>query len=190
MSARRLPAGGGEIDRTQPIDFTFDGRAVSGFQGDTIASALLASGVGIVGRSLKYHRPRGLWGAGVEEPNAIVAVAGGGRSAINVCATMEPARQGVSVRSVNTSPTAANDRKAFLDRLARFIPAGFYNKTFMWPEWRLFEPHVRTMAGLGVADPAWTAAHKADQINHACDLLVVGADPPDSRQRCTPRPPA
>ncbi len=177
MSARRLAAGGAEIDRTQPIDFTFDGRPVGGFQGDTIASALLASGVGIVGRSLKYHRPRGVWGAGVEEPNAIVEVAGGARSAINVRATMEPARQGVSVRSVNASPTAMNDRKAFIDRLSRFIPAGFYNKTFMWPAWRLFEPRVRAMAGLGVADPAWTPASKADQINRACDLLVVGAGP-------------
>ncbi len=177
MSARRLPAGGSEIDRMLPVSFTFDGRAVHGFQGDTIASALLASGVGIVGRSLKYHRPRGLWGAGVEEPNAIVEVAGGGRSALNVRATTEPARQGTSVRSVNASPTAMKDRKAFIDRFARFIPAGFYNKTFMWPEWRLFEPRIRAMAGLGVADPAWTAAGKADQINHACDLLVVGAGP-------------
>ncbi len=177
MSARRLPAGGGEIDRTRPLGFTFDGRPVDGFHGDTIASALLAAGVAIVGRSLKYHRPRGVWGAGVEEPNAIVEVAGGARAAINVRATIEPARQGTSVRSVNASPTATNDRKAFLDHLSRFIPAGFYNKTFMWPAWRLFEPSIRAMAGLGVADPAWTPARRADQINHACGLLVVGAGP-------------
>ncbi len=176
MSARRLPSGGSEIDRTQPIGFTFDGRAVDGFQGDTVASALLAAGVAIVGRSLKYHRPRGLWGAGVEEPNALVEIAGGGRSAINARATTEAAQQGMRVRSLNASPTAMRDRKAFIDRFARFIPAGFYNKTFMWPDWRLYEPRIRAMAGLGVVDAAWRAG-KADQINHSCDLLVVGAGP-------------
>ncbi|MGE0006079.1 MAG: 2Fe-2S iron-sulfur cluster-binding protein [Parvibaculaceae bacterium] len=172
MSAMRLAAGGSAIDRSRPLSFSFDGREIQAYAGDTIASALLANDVAVVGRSFKYHRPRGIWGAGVEEPNALVDIAGMGP---NIRATTELAQQGLIARSVNSAPDAAHDRHAFLDRLARFIPAAFYYKTFMWPDWRRYEARIRAMAGLGKVDPAWTAKAPAAQINHHCDMLVVGA---------------
>ncbi|MEZ2329342.1 sarcosine oxidase subunit alpha family protein [Mesorhizobium sp. RCC_202] len=177
MSAFRLAIGGSDIDRSRPLSFTFDGRRVEGFAGDTIASALLASGQAIVGRSFKYHRPRGIWGAGVEEPNALVDVESAGGRVPNARATTVPAADGLVVRSVNASPTAAADRNAVLDRFARFLPAAFYYKTFMWPDWHMFEPRIRAMAGLGVVDSEWKPRPVADQINHHCDVLVVGAGP-------------
>ena len=176
MTARRHSQGG-EIDRTKRLSFRFDGRAVEGYAGDTIASALLANGIGIVGRSFKYHRPRGIWGFGVEEPNAFVDVSHVPKPGPNIRATTEPARDGAVVRSVNAKPTAENDRYAFIDRFARFLPAAFYYKTFMLPNWRVFEPHIRNMAGLGVLDKDWDIAGHADQIHHHCDVLVVGAGP-------------
>jgi len=172
MSASRLPSGGSAIDRSRAVSLSFDGREIEAFYGDTIASALLANDVAVVGRSFKYHRPRGIWGAGVEEPNALVDIAGRGP---NMRATTEPARPGLIARSVNAAPDALNDTRAFLDRFARFIPAAFYYKTFMWPDWHRFEPRIRAMAGLGKVDPAWKAAKAADRINHHCDVLVVGA---------------
>ncbi len=177
MSASRLDLGGGDIDRSRPLSFTFDGRRIEGFAGDTIASALLASGRPIVGRSFKYHRPRGIWSAGVEEPNALVDIEGAQGRVPNARATTERALDGLIVKSVNASPSAAADRNAFLDRFARFIPAAFYYKTFMWPDWLLFEPRIRAMAGLGTVDPDWRPLPAADQINHHCDVLVVGAGP-------------
>ncbi|BCG84183.1 sarcosine oxidase subunit alpha [Mesorhizobium sp. 113-3-9] len=176
MTASRLATGGSAIDRSRPIRFSFDGATVDGFAGDTIASALLAGDVAVVGRSFKYHRPRGIWGAGVEEPNALVDV-GGPRATPNTRATTEPARDGLVAKSVNATPSALADRNAFLDRFSRFIPAAFYYKTFMWPDWHMFEPRIRAMAGLGKADTDWTSPGTADQINHHCDVLVVGAGP-------------
>ncbi|MCQ4632544.1 (2Fe-2S)-binding protein [Shinella sp. CPCC 100929] len=166
--------GGTAIDRTRPLRFTFDGRSVAGFAGDTVASALLAGGVSIVGRSFKYHRPRGLWGAGVEEPNALLDIAGG---MPNTRATQVLAADGLAVRSVNAEPSAEKDRHAFLDAFSRFIPAAFYYKTFMFPDWHLFEPRIRQMAGLGTLDGAVRAPAFAEQVNHHCDVLVVGAGP-------------
>src|SRR5690349_20571301 len=174
MSAERLPHGGSAIDRSRPLSFRFDGREIKAFAGDTIASALLANDVAVVGRSYKYHRPRGIWGAGVEEPNALVDLAG---IAPNMRATTEPARQGLMAASVNAAPDAERDRHAIIDRFARFIPAAFYYKTFMWPDWHRFEPPIRAMAGLGKVDAQWKAARPAAQVNHHCDLLVVGAGP-------------
>ena len=174
MSGERLPTGGSAIDRARPLSFSFDGREIKGFAGDTIASALLANDIAVVGRSFKYHRPRGIWGAGVEEPNALVDIAGSGP---NMRATTEPARQGLIAASVNAAPDALRDRYAFLDRFARFIPAAFYYKTFMWPNWHRFEPRIRAMAGLGKVDTNWKAKQPAAQINHHCDVLVVGAGP-------------
>jgi sarcosine oxidase subunit alpha len=176
MTASRLATGGSAIDRSRPMRFSFDGTTVDGFAGDTIASALLANDVAVVGRSFKYHRPRGIWGAGVEEPNALVDV-GGPRPTPNTRATTEPARDGLVAKSVNATPSALADRNAFLDRFARFIPAAFYYKTFMWPDWHRFEPRIRAMAGLGKVDTDWTSPGTADQINHHCDVLVVGAGP-------------
>jgi sarcosine oxidase subunit alpha len=177
MSASRLATGGSDIDRASTLSFTFDGRRVEGFAGDTIASALLASGQVVVGRSFKYHRPRGIWGAGVEEPNALVDVESADGRVPNARATTLPAADGLVVKSVNASPTAVDDRNAMLDHFARFLPAAFYYKTFMWPDWHLFEPRIRAMAGLGVVDRGWKPRRISDQINHHCDVLVVGAGP-------------
>jgi sarcosine oxidase subunit alpha len=177
VTSCRQPTGGHEINRSKPLAFTFDGRAIGAFEGDTIASALLANDVGVVASSFKYHRPRGIWGAGVEEPNALVDVSCPRGYTPNVRATTEWVRDGLAVTSVNASPAAHNDRSRFLDRFARFIPAAFYYKTFMWPDWRLFEPRIRGMAGLGKVDPDWKPVDPADQINRTCDVLVVGAGP-------------
>lgn len=177
MTATRLSSGGSAIDRSRPVSFSFDGRTVQGFEGDTIASALLANDVAVVGRSFKYHRPRGIWGAGVEEPNALVDVAGSVRTTPNTRATTELALQGLIAKSVNASPSAAADRNAFIDRFSRFIPAAFYYKTFMWPDWHLFEPRIRAVAGLGKVDTDWQSPGPSDQINRHCDVLVVGAGP-------------
>jgi sarcosine oxidase subunit alpha len=173
----RTAAGGSEIDRSRPIRFTFDGQRVDAFFGDTIASALFAADIAIVGRSFKYHRPRGIWGAGVEEPNAYVDVVTGGQRQTNVRATTTAAQGGMVVHSVNAWPSAVNDRKGALDRAARFLPAAFYYKTFMWPAWRYFQPAIRAMAGLGQIDIGQTPQRPADQINYHCDVLVVGAGP-------------
>ena len=174
MTSVRLPIGGG-VDRGQPRVFTFDGKPYAGFEGDSIASALLANGVGIVGRSFKYHRPRGIWGAWTEEPNAIVDVTRDGVTTPNLRATTEALENDLAVRSVNAAPTAAADRAALLDRLAPFLPAGFYYKTFLWPRWETFEGAIRAMAGLGRIDPDNRPPADNPQFNARCDLLVVGA---------------
>ncbi len=174
MSGLRLPVGGA-IDRGRPLAFTFDGKPYLGFAGDSIASALLANGVRIVGRSFKYRRPRGVWGAWTEEPNAIVDVTRAGRTTPNLRATVEALENDLSVRSVNAAPTAAEDRAAFLDALSGFMPSGFYYKTFIWPRWETFEPMIRAMAGLGRLDPDNCPPADNPEFNAHCDLLVVGA---------------
>lgn len=168
MSARRIRETGGRLG------FTFDGRRYEGREGDTIASALLANGVRIVGRSFKYHRPRGIWGAGTEEPNAIVDVTLAGRTTPNLRATTEPLADGMTIRSVNAKPTAEADRLGLLDRAARFLPAGFYYKTFIWPDWHLFEPRIRAMAGLGRLDPANRPPAGSPILSLRCGVLVIG----------------
>src|SRR5262245_54141438 len=173
--SRRL-AQGGAIDRSTPLRFSFDGTAYQGFAGDTIASALLANGVKIVGRSFKYHRPRGIYTAGPEEPNAILDLRHGARHDPNARATLEPLADGMELRSIHASGTAENDRLAFLDRLARFIPSAFYYKTFMWPTWTAYEHRIRALAGLGRVDPAvraGSAAHAYAEV----DVCVVGGGP-------------
>ncbi len=138
MTAFRLPEGGG-VDRGRTLAFTFDGKPYRGFEGDSIASALLANGVRVVGRSFKYHRPRGIWGAWTEEPNAIVDVTRSGRTTPNLRATTEALENDLAARSVNALPTAAADRAALIDRFSAFMPSGFYYKTFLWPRWETFE---------------------------------------------------
>jgi sarcosine oxidase, subunit alpha len=176
LTSARLPTGG-SIDRGRGYAFTFDGKPYVGLAGDSIASALLANGVRIVGRSFKYHRPRGLWGAWTEEPNAIVDVTRNGATTPNLRATTEPLENDMAVRSVNAAPTAAADRAALIDRLAPVLPAGFYYKTFLWPRWETFEGSIRAMAGLGRVDPNNRMAADNPQINARCDLLVVGTGP-------------
>jgi sarcosine oxidase subunit alpha len=175
MGPQRLTEGG-EIDRRRPLDFSFDGTRYRGYAGDTLASALLANGVRIVGRSFKYHRPRGILSAGPEEPSAILDLRHGARHDPNARATLEQLAEGMVLQSVHARGTAAQDRLSLLDRFARFIPAAFYYKTFMWPNWRLYEDRIRAMAGLGKLDPAaWAmgAAHSHIET----DLCVIGAGP-------------
>jgi sarcosine oxidase subunit alpha len=176
LTSARQPTGG-VVDRGRPLAFTFDGAPYVGFAGDSIASALLANGVSIVGRSFKYHRPRGIWGAWTEEPNAMVDVTRDSKTTPNLRATTEALGNEIAVRSINAAPTAAADRAAPVDRLAPLLPAGFYYKTFLWPRWETFEGSIRAMAGLGRVDPDNRPPADNPQINARCDLLVVGAGP-------------
>src|ERR1700722_4104115 len=176
VTSARLPTNGA-VDRGRPLAFTFDGRPHVGFAGDSIASALLANDVRIVGRSFKYHRPRGVWGAWTDEPNAIVDVTREGKTTPNLRATTEALENDLAVRSVNAAPTAAADRAALIDRLAPVLPAGFYYKTFLWPRWEAFEGSIRASAGRGRVDPNNRPPADKPHFNARCDLLVVGAGP-------------
>jgi len=171
---------GGRIDRTQPLNFTFDGKAYTGYAGDTLASALLANGVHLVGRSFKYHRPRGILGAGVEEPNALVTVSRDeARTTSNLSATRVELYDGLVATSQNRWPSLAKDLGRMNDILGRFFPAGFYYKTFMWPQkaWKaLYEPVIRQAAGLGEAPTLPDPDRYAQRYGH-CDVLIVGAGP-------------
>lgn len=175
----RLPAGG-RIDRRRACHFTFDERSLSGFAGDTLASALLANGIHLVGRSFKYHRPRGIVSAGADEPNALVGV---GRDeshySPNLRATQVELTDGLVAHSQNRYPSLRFDIGAINDVLSPFLPAGFYYKTFMWPAgfWRsVYEPGIRVAAGLGRAPKAADADRYHQRYAH-CDVLVVGAGP-------------
>ncbi|WP_296745718.1 2Fe-2S iron-sulfur cluster-binding protein [Mesorhizobium sp.] len=176
MTSWRLQQGGG-INRQKPISFTFDGQTFSGYEGDTIASALLANGVKTVGRSFKYHRPRGIWGSWTEEPNGLMDVTINGLTTPNVRATTEHLVPGMSIRAVNAKPTAAQDRRKLLDVLSPFLPAGFYYKTFMRPSWRAWEPMIRALAGLGKLDPDHRPPADVPQMNVTADVLVIGGGP-------------
>ncbi len=173
-------ASGGRIDRSRPLRFRFDDRDYTGFAGDTLASALLANGVHLLGRSFKYHRPRGILGAGPEEPNALVAVRrDAARVTPNLRATQVELYEGLEAYSQNRWPSLALDFGAVSGLLSPFIPAGFYYKTFMWPRdaWRrLYEPRIRAAAGLGRAPEQPDPDTYANRFAH-CDVLVVGAGP-------------
>ena len=148
-------AGRGRVARDTPVSFTFDGANVEGCAGDTLASALLATGRHLVGRSFKYHRPRGVVTAGSEEPNALVGITRGrGRFEPNTRATMQEIYPGLKAASQNRWPALAFDLGAINDRLSMLFSAGFYYKTFMWPRsfWdSVYEPIIRRAAGLGRA---------------------------------------
>jgi len=179
VSGRRL-AQGGRIDRRREVRFTFDGKAYTGFAGDTLASALLANGVRVLGRSFKYHRPRGVLSAGSEEPSALVAlIRDGARRTPNVRATEVEIYEGLVAESQNRWPSLAFDVNAINDVFAPLIPSAFYYKTFMWPRkaWHtLYEPAIRASAGLGVAPTAADPDAYAQRFAH-CEVLVVGAGP-------------
>src|SRR5580704_3517356 len=174
----RLPKGG-LIDRDAPLALTLDGQNLSGFGGDTLASALLASGQRLIGRSFKYHRPRGVLTAGSEEPNALVELRSGARREPNTKATTIELYDGLEAATQNGWPSLKFDVLAVNSLLSTIFVAGFYYKTFMWPSsfWeKLYEPIIRRAAGLGrgadVGDP--------DHYEHAyafCDVLVIGAGP-------------
>lgn len=179
MSAFRIP-GRGRVDHARPIRFTFDGKSIEGRAGDTVASALLANGVHLVGRSFKYHRPRGIVTAGSEEPNALIDTSrGAGRREPNTRATVQEIYEGLATESQNRWPSLKFDVGAINDRLAMFLAAGFYYKTFMWPRsfWdKVYEPFIRAAAGLGKSPNEPDPDHYASRYLH-CDVLVVGAGP-------------
>ena len=180
MNSALRTAAGGHIDRTHVVHFSFDGRGYSGFAGDTLASALLANGVHLMGRSFKYHRPRGVLAAGAEEPNALVTVRrDAARYTPNLRATQVELYEGLEAHSQNRWPSLAFDVGALNDFFAPFIPAGFYYKTFMWPRraWHaLYEPRIRAAAGLGRSPELPDPDRYATRFAH-CDVLVVGAGP-------------
>lgn len=174
----RLPKGG-LIDRSQQIPFSFDGETYLGFKGDTLASALIANDVRMVGRSFKYHRPRGILTAGSEEPNALMEIGTGDQITPNVRATTQEIYRGLTARSQNRFPSLKFDLLAANDLLSPFLSAGFYYKTFMWPKafWeKLYEPFIRRAAGLGALTGAADEAPYDKAFAH-CDLLVIGAGP-------------
>ncbi len=175
----RLPAIG-RIDRTRPLSFTFNGRHIQGYAGDTVASALLANGIRLMGRSFKYHRPRGVLSHGTDEPNALMKVdRGRGRADPNNRATVIDAVGGLKVSSQNHWPSLEHDVGQVNDLLSPVFVAGFYYKTFMWPRsfWdKLYEPTIRAAAGLGIA-PDTPDADRYVHRNAHCDVLVVGAGP-------------
>lgn len=174
----RLPSGG-LVDRAHPVSFTFDGRHYSGLQGDTLASALVANGVRLLGRSFKYHRPRGLLSAGSEEPNALVEFRSGARREPNTRATQVELFAGLEAASQNRWPSLAFDVMAVNGFAGPLLGAGFYYKTFMWPAafWeKVYEPLIRRAAGLGRAAGSEDPDHYEKAFAH-CDLLVIGGGP-------------
>ena len=169
----------GMINRSKKISFQFNKKKYFGYEGDTLASALLANGIHLVGRSFKYHRPRGFFGAGVDEPNAKVQVQNGENDEPNVNATEIELVEGLVVKSQNCWPSVHFDIGAINNFLNRFFPAGFYYKTFMWPKsfwYKVYEPIIRKTAGLGVASKKPDTARYEHKYEH-CDVLVAGSGP-------------
>ena len=170
---------GGQIDRSRTLDFSFDGKGYTGHPGDTLASALLANGVRLMGRSFKYHRPRGPISAGSEEPNALVELRMGARQEPNTRATVAELFDGLTAQSQNRWPSLRFDALSINDRFSSFFAAGFYYKTFLWPAafWeKVYEPIIRRAAGLG----SLTRLEDPDQYDKGflhCDILIIGAGP-------------
>jgi sarcosine oxidase, subunit alpha len=177
MSGTFRITGKGRLTPAMQARFSFDGKYYTAFEGDTVASALLANGVHLMGRSFKYHRPRGVLSAGSEEPNALVNI---GRDAVrqqpNIRATTQEVFEGMQVRSQNRFPSLAFDIGSVNNLLSPFFAAGFYYKTFMWPKaaWKhVYEPFIRAAAGLGVAPKEADPDHYANRFAH-CDVLIIG----------------
>jgi sarcosine oxidase, subunit alpha len=175
-SPYRLSQGGTRIDRNRPVTFTFDGKEMRGFAGDTLASAVMANGHKVFGRSFKYHRPRGIVGLGSEEMNALIGVGTGARAEPNLRATQIELHEGLAAISQNRWPSVKFDIGAINNKVSRFIPGGFYYKTFMWPQafWKhVYEPFIRRAAGLGKA----ATERDPDTYEHMhvhADVMVVG----------------
>ena len=169
----------GLIDRSKKISFKFNGKKYFGYEGDTLASALIANGVHLVGRSFKYHRPRGFYGAGVDDPYALVQLIRNNETIPNIKATEQELFEGLEAKSVNCWPNVNFDIGGINNFLRIFLPAGFYYKTFMWPKsfwYRIYEPFIRKAAGFGVV----THEHDKERYEHKyeyCDLLVTGSGP-------------
>jgi sarcosine oxidase subunit alpha len=177
--AHRLNAGGALVDRSQPITFAFNGETLQGFEGDTLASALLANDKVMVGRSFKYHRPRGILASGAEEPNALMGVGEGPRFEPNQRATTTELYHGLVAKSQNHWPSLNFDVGGMNAKIASLAPvfsAGFYYKTFMFPRaaWKhLYEPVIRNAAGLG-KPPTEADPDTYEHFHAFCDVLVVG----------------
>ncbi len=169
---------GGRIDRSQPITFTFNGKSLIGYAGDTLASALLANGLSLVSRSFKLHRPRGIVGAGAEEPNAIVQIGVGAVTIPNLRATQVELYDGLIARSCKGWPSVEWDISALNDRFSRLLAAGFYYKTFMRPKalWKYYERLIRASAGFGTV-PKGADPDSYEHRNEHCDVLVAGGGP-------------
>ena len=169
----------GLINRSKKISFKFNGKSYFGYDGDTLASALIANGVHLVGRSFKYHRPRGFFGAGVDDPYALVQLIRNNESIPNVKATEQELFEGLEAKSVNCWPNVNFDIGGINNFLRIFLPAGFYYKTFMWPKsfwYKIYEPFLRKAAGFGVV------SHEPDKERYEhkyeyCDLLITGSGP-------------
>ncbi len=172
----RLNSGGRLLDKARPVPFSFNGNTFSGFAGDTLASALLANDQLLVGRSFKYHRPRGVVASGVEEPNGLVNMGEGASFEPNQRITTTELFDGLKAESQNHWPSLEFDVGAINSKLARFLPAGFYYKMFMYPRafWKhVYEPFIRQSAGLGKA-PTETDGDSYEHFYHFCDLLIIG----------------
>ncbi|MGB3406895.1 MAG: 2Fe-2S iron-sulfur cluster-binding protein, partial [Jannaschia sp.] len=172
----RLANGGRVINRQRPLGFRVDGRWMRAYEGDTLASALLANGQLVMGRSFKYHRPRSVVASGPEEPNALMSIGEGGRFTPNTRATEQPVFEGLVARSQNAWPSLDFDVGQVNDLASRLLPAGFYYKTFLQPRplWKhVFEPLIRRAAGLGAA-PTETDPDTYEFQYAFCDTLVVG----------------
>lgn len=174
-TGERLPKGG-RINRKQMLQFSFNGRSYQGLAGDTLASALLANGVKLVARSWKYHRPRGILSAGVEEPNALVQLFDGARTVPNARMTEVSLVDGMTAHSIHAKPSIEFDLRSVNSWFARFMPAGFYYKTFMSSQkaWHFFEHHIRKASGLGES-PLQADPDRYDKRFAFCDVLVVGS---------------
>ena len=177
MQVNRLPEGG-RIDRSRPLTFSFNGRTCQGYAGDTMASALLANGIRMVGRSFKYHRPRGIVGLGVEEPNAIVQVGTGANTIPGLRATEVELYNGLIASTTRGWPCLDFDLLALNEIYSPLLGAGFYYKTFMAPRflWRWYEHCLRSASGLGVS-PRSADPDRYEHYNAHCDVLVAGAGP-------------
>ena len=173
----RLTAGG-RIKRDQTLDFVFDGKSYQGFAGDTLASALLANGVRLIGRSFKYHRMRGIYSAGPEEPNALVQLRHAALTEPNTRATMTELFEGLQATSQNRWPSLRWDWRAINQRFSALMPSGFYYKTFMYPAkfWMFYERQIRRAAGLGKSPVHRDPDHYAFEYAH-CEVLIVGSGP-------------
>ena len=170
---------GGKIDREEKISFIFNGKKYYGYKGDTLASALLANGIHLIGRSFKYHRPRGIIAAGVEDANGKVQLSRNNISEPNVNITEVELVEGLSFESQNCWPSVTFDIWAINNFLNRFFPAGFYYKTFMWPKsfwYNVYEPIIRKAAGMGTASLKPDPDRYEHRYEH-CDILVVGSGP-------------
>ncbi|HEY3537301.1 MAG TPA: 2Fe-2S iron-sulfur cluster-binding protein [Trinickia sp.] len=169
-------ADGGLIDRTKRISFTFNGATMYGHPGDTLASALLANGVNVIARSFKYHRPRGFYGVGLEDPNSMLAVRDGYAYYPALRAGQIRLAEGMQAETVSGWPSPNFDIGAVAQLASKVLAAGFYYKTFKWPDWKHFEPFVRRATGFGRPDES-VDRHDVQYRHASCDVLVIGAGP-------------